>query len=515
MNTTQTMTRKELLRLSAEINNKGFDTVSGSGVDSGSREYDDNDHDHEHDEFDDFTLHNLRDLGPIKKLGGLSALSESSGSSASTVVHNPEFHNNNEIENNIDVIGLQNIVTIDEDIIRKREITLNDNNDKIDDPIELIERPSSPPREIDPTKLYALYDFSGPDPSHLSLNRDDAVHLLNDTDVYWWLVRKDNNGIVGFAPAEILETYGERLARLNCWKNEILERGNINELENDELELFNKFVNENDSVEVERKGSFKRPFLTKKSVSFAEEDVDNDIMNISHSENENENENDGNTHINLNSDEDCDDFSILRNYENFASDEEQEINHSIDNENNDDNDDNSNYDNKTISKNKSIPLSVPKRRNMFIKDLDTYDGSTIGSGSVDNNSMISEHNNQNTTLNSSNDSLKNENISKSESDKSIPILTPATSTSTIPQRLESLQMLDDLLDMYPEFITLDEGFVPEQEEQVISTDSNINTNTTNTTTSSPLSLHPRTASIFDPVMSHVQQLDSLINELVE
>lgn len=117
--------------------------------------------------------------------------------------------------------------------------------------------PRSPPRELDPDKLYGIYDFSGPDPLHLALQRDEAVYLINDQDNYWWLIRKmtkeerfekkqqqiaeaernnefildldlvltlSDDGRIGFVPAECLETYGERLARLNCFKNEEIER---------------------------------------------------------------------------------------------------------------------------------------------------------------------------------------------------------------------------------------------------------------------------------------------------
>lgn len=106
--------------------------------------------------------------------------------------------------------------------------------------------PRLPPREMDPDKLYGLYDFSGPDPLHCTLARDEPVYLINDLDNYWWLIRKmlkqermqlwtmrgsrDNfaldpeDGKIGFVPAECLETYAERLARLNCHKNEELEK---------------------------------------------------------------------------------------------------------------------------------------------------------------------------------------------------------------------------------------------------------------------------------------------------
>lgn len=108
--------------------------------------------------------------------------------------------------------------------------------------------PRSPPLELDPDKLYGLYDFSGPDPSHCTLTRNEPVYLLNDEDSYWWLIRKlskqeradlsrrrasdgnalvhsdEEDGKIGFVPAECLETHEERLARLNCFRNEELER---------------------------------------------------------------------------------------------------------------------------------------------------------------------------------------------------------------------------------------------------------------------------------------------------
>ncbi|CAK9435799.1 uncharacterized protein LODBEIA_P04790 [Lodderomyces beijingensis] len=110
--------------------------------------------------------------------------------------------------------------------------------------------PRSPPQDLDPSKLYGLYNFSGPEPSHCTLSRDEPVHLVNDEDNYWWLIRKltkiermerlrnlgaeipgdqeidsdDEDGKIGFVPAECLETHGERLARLNCRKNEEMEK---------------------------------------------------------------------------------------------------------------------------------------------------------------------------------------------------------------------------------------------------------------------------------------------------
>lgn len=86
----------------------------------------------------------------------------------------------------------------------------------------------NPPTELDPEKLYALYAFTGPDPSHCQLKQDESCVLLNDQDSYWWLVKRSNDSKIGFAPAEILETFPERLARLNCWKNENMSSQGIN-----------------------------------------------------------------------------------------------------------------------------------------------------------------------------------------------------------------------------------------------------------------------------------------------
>ncbi|EGV62130.1 protein phosphatase regulator [Yamadazyma tenuis] len=129
--------------------------------------------------------------------------------------------------------------------------------DDAEDDDDMPSPPRSPPREIDPGKLYGLYDFSGPDPSHCSIARNEPVYLINDQDNYWWLIKKltkqervqltternlnkseqelneagdeyllsdEEDGKIGFVPAECLETYGERLARLNCFKNEELEK---------------------------------------------------------------------------------------------------------------------------------------------------------------------------------------------------------------------------------------------------------------------------------------------------
>ncbi|EMG50583.1 hypothetical protein G210_2126 [Candida maltosa Xu316] len=128
-----------------------------------------------------------------------------------------------------------------------REDPDDDYNNYVDNDYEPASPPRSPPRDLDADKLYGLYEFSGPDPSHCSLQIDEPVYLVNDQDSYWWLIKKlskrerkermrnldlshedvesdDEDGKIGFVPAECLETYAERLARLNCFKNEELEK---------------------------------------------------------------------------------------------------------------------------------------------------------------------------------------------------------------------------------------------------------------------------------------------------
>ncbi|KAG7665945.1 BUD14 [[Candida] subhashii] len=158
--------------------------------------------------------------------------------------------------------------------------------------------PRSPPRELDPDKLYGIYNFQGPDPSHCTLSKDEPVYLINDEDNYWWLIRKlsknerinrlqkhhstngpedqldeeieihtdEEDGKVGFVPAECLETYGERLARLNCFKNEELERRTSGEtLNNNNEEQDDENGN---SVESVNSGTTQKKSNNNKSVTF-------------------------------------------------------------------------------------------------------------------------------------------------------------------------------------------------------------------------------------------------------
>ncbi|QHS71444.1 protein phosphatase regulator BUD14 [Saccharomyces paradoxus] len=108
-------------------------------------------------------------------------------------------------------------------------------------------QPLSPPRELDPDKLYALYAFNGHDSSHCQLGQDEPCILLNDQDAYWWLVKRITDGKIGFAPAEILETFPERLARLNCWKNENMSSQSVASSDSKDDSINSDSKNESDA----------------------------------------------------------------------------------------------------------------------------------------------------------------------------------------------------------------------------------------------------------------------------
>lgn len=149
-------------------------------------------------------------------------------------------------------------------------------------------QPLPPPQELDPDKLYALYVFNGPDPSHCQLEQDEACILLNDEDTYWWLVKRCRDNNIGFAPAEILETFPERLARLNCWKNENMTSSTVNSAQS--IDIINQNEREQqEKLDVTKNSSLKLPYQpgkNDKSVSF------NDIVSYANRYVENGSESD-------------------------------------------------------------------------------------------------------------------------------------------------------------------------------------------------------------------------------
>ncbi|KAI7822515.1 hypothetical protein BC939DRAFT_453515, partial [Gamsiella multidivaricata] len=67
--------------------------------------------------------------------------------------------------------------------------------------------------------VYAFHTFVATQEGQASVVRNDSLMLLEDTNVYWWLVRVLKTGVIGYIPAENIETPFERLARLNTYRN--------------------------------------------------------------------------------------------------------------------------------------------------------------------------------------------------------------------------------------------------------------------------------------------------------
>ena len=85
---------------------------------------------------------------------------------------------------------------------------------------------SIPDEDIDFQLTYALHTFVATVDGQASVIKGDSLVLLDDSNVYWWLVRVLKTEEVGYIPAENIETPWERLARLNKYRNvEVRLRG--------------------------------------------------------------------------------------------------------------------------------------------------------------------------------------------------------------------------------------------------------------------------------------------------
>lgn len=99
------------------------------------------------------------------------------------------------------------------------------NNSSDDDDIDAISSDDEDilpvnPATLDKKLFYAVHKFLGPESSHCPLKKNEECIVLNDEDVYWWLVRRKRDGRIGFVPGEILEGWNDKLARWNAFINE-------------------------------------------------------------------------------------------------------------------------------------------------------------------------------------------------------------------------------------------------------------------------------------------------------
>ncbi|KAF9571373.1 hypothetical protein EC968_000689 [Mortierella alpina] len=91
--------------------------------------------------------------------------------------------------------------------------------DMMDEEEEGSETMSLTEDDIDFNLVYAFHTFVATQEGQASVVRNDSLMLLEDTNVYWWLVRVLKTGVIGYIPAENIETPFERLARLNTYRN--------------------------------------------------------------------------------------------------------------------------------------------------------------------------------------------------------------------------------------------------------------------------------------------------------
>ncbi|KAG9302015.1 hypothetical protein G9A89_021059 [Geosiphon pyriformis] len=84
---------------------------------------------------------------------------------------------------------------------------------------ELSPSPDVPDEDIDFNLVYAFHTFGASVEGQASVEKGEALKLLDDGNSYWWLVEVLKDKKVGYIPAENIETPYERLARLNKHRN--------------------------------------------------------------------------------------------------------------------------------------------------------------------------------------------------------------------------------------------------------------------------------------------------------
>ncbi|CEP06957.1 hypothetical protein [Parasitella parasitica] len=89
----------------------------------------------------------------------------------------------------------------------------------IEDASSMSSSPSIPDENINFDLVYALHTFVATVEGQASVVKGDALILMEDTNIYWWLVEVLKTREVGYIPAENIETPYERLARLNKHRN--------------------------------------------------------------------------------------------------------------------------------------------------------------------------------------------------------------------------------------------------------------------------------------------------------
>lgn len=83
----------------------------------------------------------------------------------------------------------------------------NDSEDDLllEDASSMSSSPSIPDENIDFDLVYALHTFVATVEGQASVVKGDALILLEDTNIYWWLVEVLKTREVGYIPAENIE----------------------------------------------------------------------------------------------------------------------------------------------------------------------------------------------------------------------------------------------------------------------------------------------------------------------
>jgi hypothetical protein len=74
---------------------------------------------------------------------------------------------------------------------------------------------STPDGTTDDRLVYSLHNFVATAEGQATVIKGDQLVLLDDSNSYWWLIRRIRTQVVGYIPAEHIETPFERLARFN------------------------------------------------------------------------------------------------------------------------------------------------------------------------------------------------------------------------------------------------------------------------------------------------------------
>ncbi|KAG0366167.1 hypothetical protein BGZ54_005714 [Gamsiella multidivaricata] len=121
-----------------------------------------------------------------------------------------------DLDNNNELQARQNEILEDDDEDFDDEEDEDEDEDMDDERSEVL---SLTEDDIDFNLVYAFHTFVATQEGQASVVRNDSLMLLEDTNVYWWLVRVLKTGVIGYIPAENIETPFERMARLNKYRN--------------------------------------------------------------------------------------------------------------------------------------------------------------------------------------------------------------------------------------------------------------------------------------------------------